>query len=121
MGKTIQTLSFIALGTLLVLSFILPNTPVMWIADTSSQYNFIRGLLMLVLFMLLITHPPRNIYFRKFVGVVAVVIGGWSLIATYQNHMMFLDSLSILAASISMGIAVLEYRPLGNKQLLTAK
>jgi len=111
MGKLIEILSVFALGLLLILSTVSPDAPAIWLAATTSEYYFIRVPLMIILLVLLFTHPPRNIYFRQFVTIAAIIVGGWSLTATYQNKMMFLDSLSILAASISMLLAVLEYEP----------
>lgn len=110
MAKFLLFLSFMCLGTLLVLSVVAPNTSAVWLASTATSYNIIRGGLMLVLFVLLITNPPRNKYFRFFVGSLAVSLSVWSVLASYQNNMKLLDTTSILAATVSMGIVALEYR-----------
>jgi hypothetical protein len=82
----------------------------MWLASDAVGYTIVRLILMASLFGLLITNPPRNPAFRALVGVVALCLGAWALIATYQNNMEILDSASILAASLAIGITALEFR-----------
>jgi hypothetical protein len=111
MGKLIIFLSFLSLGFLLTLSFIAPNAPEMWMASAATGYNVLRAALMVILLALLVTNPPRNVYFRCFVGLIAIALGAWSIWSTYEDHLQLFDTVSILAASVSMGIAVLEYNP----------
>jgi hypothetical protein len=109
MGKLVLLLSFISLGYLLVGGLLFPDNSTMWLAATTGAYTILRLALMTVLLALMITNPPRNVMFRIFVGFFAVGMTVWSLTSTYQNHMQILDSASILAASVSMGIVALEY------------
>jgi hypothetical protein len=111
MGKFILFMSFLILGILVTLSFLVPNTAAMWLASTASSYNLVRISLMIIVLGLLVTNPPRNTYFRYFVGLITVTLSIWAIAATYQNDMQFLDTISILATGISMGIVVLEYGP----------
>jgi len=111
MGKVIMFLIFIGLAILLVGGIVSPATPAMWLASSSHAFMYLRIGLMTLLGLLLVTNPPRNIYFRTFVGLAAVIMSAWSLGSTYNNHMQLLDSLSILGASVTMGIVALEYTP----------
>jgi hypothetical protein len=110
MSKLILFLSLLSLGILFVGTLLIPNSPGMWLASDAVGYTIVRLILMASLFGLLITNPPRNPAFRALVGVVAVCLGAWALIATYQNSMEILDSASILAASLAIGITALEFR-----------
>lgn len=119
MGKFILLMTFLILGLLISLSIISPATPVLWLASATMEYNIVRFVLMVILFGLLITRPPRNQYFRYVAGVVATMVSGWALASTYQAQMQVLDCLSILAACISMGITVLEINPAQEKTVIS--
>lgn len=108
MGKAILWLSFIGIGILLLVSLVAPDNPMVWLANTSASYNQLRFGMLAVLLALLVTNPPRNIYFRAFVGLLSLGVVSWTLSQTYQNHMELLDTLSILEVGISAGITVME-------------
>lgn len=108
MGKTILLFSFVGIAFLCIGGALFPNSPAMWMASTSLNFAYLRLGMMAVLIALLITNPPRNIILRIFVGIFAAGLAGWSLYATYNNEMKFLDSLSLLQVSVSTGLAVLE-------------
>lgn len=109
MSKLILFLSFVSLAILTIGSLIDPNSPAMWLAASQTGYNVLRLGLIAVLFALMVTNPPRHRTFRGLVGIAAVILTSWTLWATYNNSMKLLDSASILAASVSMGIVALEY------------
>ncbi len=108
MSKLVLILSLIGVGILLVFGITDPNSAVMWLASTSTNFAILRGFLIIVLLGLLVTHPPRNVYFRSFVGVLCLVLVSWGLAATYENQMKFLDTLSLLEVSISAALIALE-------------
>jgi hypothetical protein len=110
MSKFILFMTFIILGVLLAGGLLFPDHPTMWLAATSREYTYIRILLMVSLIAMLVTNPPRNKVLRFIVGVLAIGLTTWSLSATYENQMAFMDTASILAASVSMGITALEPR-----------
>jgi hypothetical protein len=72
------------------------------------NFAALRLVMMLVLAALLVTHPPRHVFLRVLVGTFSAALASWSLIATYDNQMKLLDSLSLLQFSISAGLIVLE-------------
>lgn len=107
-SKWILTLSMMGTMTLLVFGIADPNNPIMWLASTSLAFTWIRAIMIVILFGLLITEPPRNVYFRMVTGVIAVSLGAWALGTTYDNNMQLLDTLSLLQFSICTGLIALE-------------
>jgi hypothetical protein len=110
MSKLILWLSFIAVALLFACSLISPASPALWLASTATNYMIIRGVLMVMLLALIMSDPPRYVWFRVFVGFVSIGLAAWSLSSTYQNIMPILDGAAFLVASIAMGIAALEFR-----------
>ena len=108
MGKLLPFLSLLSIGILLTLGLVNPDAPALWMASTSPGFMILRVVLIAALLALLFTHPPRNVYLRSLVGMLALGIAYWSLSATYQNKMLILDTFSLLQFSISAGIVVLE-------------
>ena len=108
MGKLVLLLSLVGVAILFTVGLVNPNSPVMWLADTSVSFAIIRFVMMIALAALLATNPPRNLMLRYAVGVVAGLLAVWTLNSTYYNEMKVLDSMSILLFSISAGITVLE-------------
>lgn len=108
MSKLVLILSLLGLTILLTFGLTDPNSPVMWMASTSVNFAVLRGCLGAVLLGLLLTHPPRNVYFRTFVGMLCLTLVSWAVSATYENQMKFLDTLSLLEVSVSAGLIALE-------------
>lgn len=110
MGKVLLFSSACGLLFLLVFGIHDPDNPMVWMASTSEEFVLLRGFLIVVLLGLLVTHPPRNVFFRSFVGLLSVSLAGWASYATYNNEMKFLDTMALLQFSISAGIVALERR-----------
>lgn len=108
MTKLILILSFIGLAILLLVGLYDPSNSIMWIASTTDNFTKLRAALLLIIFTLLVTEPPRNKYLRAFIGIVSVVLVGSSIGAFYENHMQALDAFLLLSVGISSGITVLE-------------
>jgi hypothetical protein len=110
MSKLVLALTLLGISILLVFGLVDPNNPVMWLASTSANFTLLRLALIATLIALLVTNPPRNLYLRAFVGAFSLTLALWSISATYQNQMKFLDSMAILQVSIVSALAVLERR-----------
>lgn len=108
MGKAVLLLSLVGVTILFTVGLVNPDSPVMWLANTSTSFAIIRFIMMIILAVLLATHPPRNVLLRYSVGAFAGILAMWVLQTTYSNEMKVLDSMSILLFSISAGITVLE-------------
>jgi hypothetical protein len=120
MSKAYLFLAFICLGILLVFGIAAPDSPVMWLASTSISFALIRGGLMLIILGLLITNPPRNVYFRIITGTASLLLVSWGLNAFYSNQLQPADFLSLMPAGIAAGITALE-RDLETVDTATAK
>jgi len=108
MSKLVLFLSLLGVAILLTFGIADPSSPVVWLASTSHNFVYLRVGMIITLLALLVTNPPRNVYLRTVVGAAALIMVSWSLSATYNNQMKFLDTLSILEVSISAGLVVLE-------------
>lgn len=108
MTKLVLVLSFVGLAITLAFGLLDPSNPVMWLASTTMSFEILRAALMVIIFALLVTEPPRNAYLRAFVGIVSITLMSWSLSSVYQNHMPITDAMLMIAIGLSMGITVLE-------------
>lgn len=108
MTKLILILSSLGLTITLLLGMYDPGNPMMWLASTTETFTLLRAGLLLMLFTLLVTEPPRNVYLRAFIGIVSVVLVSSSLGAFYVNHMQAVDAFLLMATGIASGITVLE-------------
>ncbi len=108
MTKLILVLSSIGLTLTLLMGLYDPSNSVMWLASTTDNFTILRAALLVVIFTLLFTEPPRNKYLRAFIGLLSVVLVSSSLGAFYDNHMQALDAFLLIAVGISSGITVLE-------------
>lgn len=108
MTKLILVLSSIGLALTLLLGMYDPSNSMMWLASTTQTFTIVRAGLLLVIFSLLVTDPPRNVYLRAIVGLLSVVTVGATAGAFYNNHMQVLDAFLLMAIGISSGITVLE-------------
>lgn len=108
MRRILLLLSALGLVTLALGTTYAPNDPTFWLAASTPVYQIVRGALAIVLFVQFVTHPPRHILFRLLCGLISVSAGIWAIQETNAYHMMALDTLSIMAASIATGITALE-------------
>lgn len=108
MRRLLLLLSALSLCLLAYGTAYYPDFAAFWLASGGVATQTIRFLLAGVLLVQFATRPPRNMYFRMLCGAVAIVAAGWALEETYAYRMLFLDTLSILAASIATGITALE-------------
>jgi hypothetical protein len=117
MSKLLLLLSFLSLVILAVGTAFMHNSTLFWLASGSPAYQYVREVLATVLFVQLVTHPPRHMVFRILAGVVAVSIGSWALFTTYNGTMPFLDTMSLLASASAIGVTALEAKPVSNKRM----
>jgi len=108
MSKLYLSFAFICLGILLVFGLAAPDSPVMWLASTSTTFAAIRTVLMIILIWLIVTEPPRNVYLRLLTGAASGLLVIWGLNAFYSNQLQLVDFLSLMPAAIAAGIDVLE-------------
>lgn len=129
-GKLLIVLSLIGLLILCLGTALFPQSPVLWLSSALPIYQYLRESLVLILLMQLATRPPRQIWFRLISGVIALSLASWSIEATLYGRMFFFDSLSLLGASIAIGVSAIEHKisilglvklPLKNKKIILVK
>jgi hypothetical protein len=108
MGKLLLLLSFLSLLTLILGVTFLPNNQIFIMASGSVYYKYVCEVLAGILFIQLITHPPRHLVFRVLSGMIALGIGTWVIVEAYYGIMPFLDTFSLLASAAAIGITALE-------------
>ena len=108
MSKLLLLLSFISIVILAIGTAFMPGNELFLLAGRSSGLEYVREILATILFSQLITHPPRHIFFRLLAGGSAIVVAGWTILSSLNGNMLFLDTLSMLAAAIAIGVTALE-------------
>jgi hypothetical protein len=112
MGRLIMLMSLVAIVILSLGTMWMPQYPAFWLATSTAAVDNVRQVLGLFLVLHLITSPPRHLWLRVVSGTIAGLIGIWTIQQTWNYHLQLLDSLSFLAASLSIVIAALERKPL---------
>jgi hypothetical protein len=108
MKKILITLTILLIGALLLCGMYLPNAPLMWVASTALNYAYIRIGLLLVLLGLLFTNPPRALYFRAALGLVALILGVTTVYMLFTYQMYVVDVVVFLEVAIICGLEALE-------------
>ena len=111
MSKVLLFLSFLSLVILALGTAFMQNNTMFWLADGGLVYKIVIEVMATILFVQIITHPPRHIFFRILAGLVSLLVGIWTIITTSTGAMPLLDSLSLLASATAIGVTALEARP----------
>jgi hypothetical protein len=111
MNRFVHGFSLIAVLFMLMVSVLFPTNSIMWLATGSIFYNALRVILAIGLLVLFVTDPPRHHKFRVVLGIAAVVLLGWTMYSTYNNHMQLFDTLIFANVGVVFGIAGLELDP----------
>ncbi len=110
MGKLLLFLSIVILLFLSVGAIYFPHNEIFLLASNSSVYQYIRGVLIFVLIIQLVTQPPRHAWIRCITGAISLSVCIWTINAMYIGQMLPFDGLAFMGASIAIGIAALECR-----------
>lgn len=108
MKKLLLIFTIIFMSALLVSGIYDPSSPLMWLASTAPLYAYIRGAIIAVLIVLLVTNPPRSKEFRLSVGIFSAVLLCLSLYFTFNFQMGMTDGFSLMEVAIVCGIEALE-------------
>lgn len=121
MSKALMVLSFLSLVILAVGTAKLHNNQIFLLASDSNLYQYIREVLASVMFLQLVTHPPRHIAFRMLAGAVAIGVVGWAVVQSYDGIMPFLDTFSLLASASAIGVTALEVNQTSRQKIGAAR
>jgi hypothetical protein len=111
MQKLLIVGSTIMAAILLVGGLYFPNEFIMWMASTSLTFAVTRGVIILALLGLLFTHPPRKVWFRMLLSILAVSQISWALAEINSGSIHILDAMLLLNTGIIFAIAALELQP----------
>ncbi|HET8883863.1 MAG TPA: hypothetical protein VFM68_00125 [Candidatus Saccharimonadales bacterium] len=92
------------------------DAPLMWLAATSVEYAYLRIALIVVLLTLLISSPPRSVWFRFFLASFAAVLGVSTILLSFTYTINIFDAIVFLEASIIFMIEALEAEQLDSKE-----
>lgn len=109
MEKAVFLGGFVSAGFLIVGTYVFPTSLLMWFASTSGFYVVARALLMVLLLGVLLSAPPRKVWMRMVMGIVALGLAGWGIGLAMTDSMHILDMIVFLEAGIAMGIEALEF------------
>jgi len=114
MAKLIAVLSIIGLAILDIGSLVAPNSPAMWLASVKPSYVIIRLIIAAVLLALLTTDIADFRLPRDILGGLAAILAVWGLSTIFASNVMFLDSISLVSASIAMTVMLIEQSSYNN-------
>ena len=110
MSKLLIVMSFMSLVILAIGTAFMPHDPIFMLASNSSSYEYLREALASILFVQLVTHPPRNIIFRLLAGIMSLSVVAWVAYAVFTVTIAPLDMLSLTAVAIAIGVTALEIK-----------
>ena len=108
MKKLITFITLLFTTFLFVGSFYFPNDTIMWFANTTVHYQILRGILLAALLTVLLSHPPRALYFRWFIGGLSLGLLIVSISSIFTYSMNLLDMLVFIETAIVLGVEALE-------------
>lgn len=111
MTKFIVAGTLLATAALLITGSIFPVYPISWLASTSIEFGIIRVSLAALLVALLITKPPRKMYFRYMLGAAALVSFSVATVLIFQFKLAILDFMVLSLAATNFALAALEPDP----------
>lgn len=108
MKKTLIVGTILLTTTLLVSGTYFPNSPIMWLAGASLGFEIIRAGLIIILAILLFSHPPRALYFRYTIGAIALALCIATVALAVDYKINLFDMIIFIETAIIFGIEALE-------------
>jgi hypothetical protein len=103
--------AIIALASLLVGEAITPNSPIFWLAGTDTAVQVIRGIMIGMLGVQLVTTPPRPTVLRAITLVAAAFALAYGIYAFGAAKSPILDAIVFIHAGLALAITALELQP----------
>lgn len=95
-------------GAMLFSGLYQPDAPLMWLAETTTNYAYMRAALIVVLLTLLITDPPRSGFFRTFLAAFSAALAISTVVLSYWYAVGLLDAVIFIEVAIIFMIEALE-------------
>lgn len=93
------------------------DAPLMWLASTTINYAYMRAALIVVLIMLLVTNPPRSVYFRTFLAGFSSALFVGTILLSHWYAIGLLDAIVFVEVSIICMIEAIEANPMRVQKL----
>lgn len=111
MKKMLIVATMLFTASLMIGSVYFPDTPFMWFAGTSLNLELLRALLIALLTVLLFSNPPRALYIRYTIGMVAIILPLIVTTLAVQYHLHIIDALVFMEVAVIFGLEALETNP----------
>jgi len=108
MKKVLIVATILFTTALMVCGTFYPNNPLMWLAGTTMPFEATRAVLVVLLLVLLFSHPPRALYVRYTIGAVSLMlfVGVAVLVENFQINL--IDMIDLLEIAVIFAIEALE-------------
>lgn len=100
--------TFLITASLLVGGLYYPDSPMMWLASTSTGFAIIRAAVLVLLGTLLWVEPPRPFYIRAIIGGAAAALLVTVIWLTQNYTLEPIDTVVFIEVAIVFGIEALE-------------
>lgn len=108
MKRLMIIITTLLVGAMLFSGLYQPEAPLMWMAETTTNYAYMRAALIVVLLTLLVTTPPRSSYFRIFLMAFSGALGISTILLSHWYAIGLLDAIVFLEVAIILMIESLE-------------
>ncbi len=108
MKKTLTIATMLLIAAVFVSRLYYPDFPLLLIAGTSLWLEYVRGALLVLLCVLLFTHPPRSLYMRYALGFFAVCLASTFMVLMVDYMVNVLDAIFCIEVAIICGLEALE-------------
>lgn len=109
MNKAIFSCSLVCVLFLIVGTYAFPNNPIMWLAGTTLPYVIFRVIIAIALIAVLVTNPPRKLYMRWLMGLIAIALASTGVAIGASDSVQILDMVLFLELGVAFGIEALEF------------
>lgn len=108
MKRTLIIGTLLLTTTLLIGAVYYPDSPLMWLAGTTLRFEIARGIVLAALIAILVTTPPRAVYFRYMLGAASLILGVGSIVMMFQYTLPIIDAIVFFESAIILAIEALE-------------
>lgn len=108
MKKILITATLLLITTLFVGGIYYQDNPLMWLASTTNEFAYLRGAIIFTLVVLVISNPPRGLFFRASMMTLSAFIGVVVFTQLDQYQIQIVDAIVMCEVAILLAIEGLE-------------
>lgn len=113
-GGSLASTAFLLAGT-----YLFPASPIMWLAGMSLAYTIFRLVMVAMLVTVIFTTPPRKMFIRFAMGVLAAVLVSWGVALMLQGSYKLLDMILFVELGIAFGLGALEVNEADTENIIS--